>query len=248
MKKEAIQIIRKTREDYNTIAIEFSKTRFLPSGIKLRLLKDIKKNTKVLDLGCGNGLIAMRVIKAGASYVGTDISQKLIKIAKNKFKEEIKKGWARFFVADAAKELPFEDNYFDRVFCFAVLHHIPSDELRLKLLGEVKRVLKNGGEARFIVWNLMNKWPRERFKIKEQLKNLKSRYEKGDVFVPWKAVGGKVVSRYLHAFTKKELLNLARSVGFQNIKIDFYNRVGQKTKNGEELALQIKKYKTKLTA
>ena len=236
--KEALQIIRKTRIDYNTIAADWDKTRVLPSGIKLKLLKDIKKGMKVLDLGCGNGLVAGQIMEAGASYMGTDISEKLIKIAKNKFKVEIKK--AKFIVADATKKLPLKNNYFDRIFCFAVLHHIPSDDLRVKLLSEVKRVLKKNGEARFIVWNLMNEWPYKRFKIKEQLKKPNARFEKGDVLLPWKATSDKIIDRYLYIFTKEKLKELAQKAGFKNIKIDYYNRAGKKEKNGEELVLKVK--------
>lgn len=241
LRKDILQIIRKTREDYNTIATDWDLTRVVPSGTKLKLLKDVKKNMKVLDLGCGNGFIVSQILKTGASYIGTDISQKLIKIAKNKFKDEVKKGLTKFIVADATKKLSFKNNYFDKVFCFAVLHHIPSDDLRIKLLGEVRRVLKNGEEARFIVWNLMNKWPRKRFKIKEQLKNPKFGFEKGNVILPWKATSNKIVDRYLYIFTKEKLKELAQKVGFKNIKIDYYNRAGKKEKNGEELVMRIKK-------
>lgn len=238
--KEALQIIRKTRVDYNTIAVDWDKTRVLPSGIKLKLLKDVKKGMKVMDLGCGNGLVARQIMEAGASYTGTDISEKLIKIDKNKFKAEIKKRKAKFFVADATKKLPLKNNYFDRIFCFAVLHHIPSDDLRIKLLSEVKRVLKRNGEARFIVWNLMNEWPYKRFKINEQLKKPNAGFEKGDVLLPWKATADKIIDRYLYIFTKEKLKELAQKAGFKNIKIDYYNRAGKKEKNGEELVLKIK--------
>ncbi len=241
LKKEANQIIRKIHQDYNTIAADWDKTRILPSGIKLKLLNDIKEGMKVLDLGCGNGLVALQILKTGALYFGTDISEKLIKISKNKFKVEVKKGEAKFFVADATKKLPFKSNYFDRIFCFAVLHHIPSDDLRVKLLSEVKRVLKNGGEAKFIVWNLMNEWPYKRFKIKEQLENSKVGFEEGDVFLPWKATENKIIDRYLYVFNADKIKKLVIKAGFKNIKVDYYNRAGLKEKNGEALVLRVKK-------
>lgn len=241
LRKDALQIIRKIRADYNTIATDWNKSRVLPSGIKLKLLRDVEKGMKVLDLGCGNGLVALQILKTGALYIGTDISEKLIKIDKNKFKAEIKRKKAKFIVADATKKLPLKNNYFDRVFCFAVLHHIPTDDLRIKLLSEVKRVLKKGGEARFIVWNLMNKWPCKRFKIEHQLENPNAGLEKGDVFLPWKATNGKIIDRYLHVLTKPKLKELAQKAGFKNIKIDYYNRAGHKIKNGEELVAVLKK-------
>ncbi len=238
--KDALQIIRKTRQNYNTIAKEWDISRAFLKGLKLHLLKVVKKEQIILDVGCGNGFILPEVQKRGASYVGFDLSEKLVALAKKKFKPEVKKGAARFFVADVTKKLPGPNNQFDKIYCYAVLHHIPSFALRLKALKGFFRVLKPGGQAIIINWNLLNDWADKHFKVQENL--IAGDYPgSSDIFIPWKATGGKIIQRYLHIFTKAELKELAQKAGFKNIKIEFYNRAGKKTVNGEELVLQMKK-------
>lgn len=47
----------------------------------------LKQGMKVLDLGCGPGLYAERLHKAGVEVVGLDISERSIKYARSKAKE-----------------------------------------------------------------------------------------------------------------------------------------------------------------
>ena len=48
----------------------------------LKILEPLIKNKKVVEVGCGSGLIASEIIKAGASsYIGYDISEKAIERA-----------------------------------------------------------------------------------------------------------------------------------------------------------------------
>ncbi len=43
---------------------------------------DLDKNTRLLDIGCGSGVLAPHIAKTGADYTGLDISPKLIATAK----------------------------------------------------------------------------------------------------------------------------------------------------------------------
>jgi len=239
--KRAKEIIKEVKEQYNTIAVDWDVSRAFPSGIKIKQIKRLKKGVKVLDLGCGNGLIVNEILQRGGKYYGIDISSGLIKIAKKKYALEIKKKLAEFKVGDAVKKLPYQNNFFDHVFSFAVLHHIPSIENRLRFLEEIKRVLKSGGRADIIVWNLFNDWSYKRFKISAQMKNPLPHLDKNDFLVEWRATLGKDVKRYIHSFTDKELKELARTVGFEKITVGYYNRAGEKVKNGEELVLNLVK-------
>ena len=168
-KKKALQIIRETRQNYNVIAKEWNVSRQSPSGIKMAQIRQLKKDMTVLDVGCGNGFLAPLVMARGANYVGLDLSEKLIAIAKKKYKKEIQAG-AKFLIGDMVSRLSFRNETFDRIFSFAAFHHIPSNELRLKALREMFRVLKKKGQVVIIVWNLRNKWSNERFNIEFQLK------------------------------------------------------------------------------
>lgn len=239
--QQAQAIIRKIKQDYNTIAAEWNTSRGgLPSGVKLAAIKRIPTGARVLDLGCGNAFVMPFVLARKAKYFGIDISSELIKIAKKKFASEIKSGQAELRVGSAIK-LPYKNNYFDSAISYAVMHHVPSEKLRLKFLQELYRVLKPGGQAIVINWNVRNEWADKRFKISEQLKNTAPDKDEGDVIVPWKATQGKEISRYIHVFTKKEILDLARLAGFKKASAGFYRRDGHREENGEELVLKLTK-------
>lgn len=275
-KRKALRIISENKRNYNLISKEWAVSRFQPSPLKIKLLRSIRSGFKVLDLGCGNGLMAREVIRRGGKYIGLDVSAKLLAIARRKFVAEInphtkmdmaliaschgkkkivinsrpdkcglfgvgvKSGQVKFVLGDALK-LPFKKNSFDFIFSFAVMHHIPSEELRLKFLSEINRVLKDKTSAVIVNWNLLNKWADKKYNISRQLKNPEKNFGSGDVRVPWLATKGKTVKRYIHIFNKKEIVNLARQAGFKEIKADYYNRAGELESNGEELVLRLKK-------
>lgn len=239
-KSKALQIIRKTRSIYNTIAKEWDISRFKPSPLKKMLLKGVKQGHRVLDLGCGNGLMAREVVARKGQYFGLDVSSKLIAIAKNRNKELIKNNLAIFTVGNALK-LPYKNNVFDFIFSFAVLHHIPSEELRIKFLSEIYRVLKPGRTAVIKNWNLLSPWANKKYKIEMQLKKKIKGFDSGDVIIPWKATPGKIIDRYLHNFSDDELRRLAKAAGFKNCRIRYYSRDAKKKKDGEDQELEIKK-------
>lgn len=231
----ATEIIKEIKGQYNTIAKEWDSSRFVPSKLKIKQIRKLKKGEKLLDLGCGNGLIVTEALKKGVHYIGIDISSVFIKVAKKKYPG------VDFQVGDATKKLKFKNNSFDKVFSFAVMHHVPSEKLRLKFLQEIYRVLKNGGEAVIINWNLLNDWPRKRYGIEEQIKNPNVGLGTNDFLVGWCATPGKNVKRYIHSFSANELKDLSQRAGFKKIKVDYFTRVGKKEKNGEELVVVLKK-------
>jgi len=228
------KIIEKTRDDYDLIAKEWDLSRNRASQIKINLISGIKPENKVLDIGCGNALILPFISEKGAFYSGLDISEKLVEIARKKYSKEVEQKKAELVVGQAT-DLPFKNNEFDFVISFAVLHHIPSEKLRKKFFEEIKRVSKSNAKIKIIVWNLLNDWANERFNIKSQLNGKQN----GDMLIPWKATQGETVNRYYYQFSKKELLSLAKDIGFKNIEINFFNRAGGKTKNGEEMVLEM---------
>ncbi|MCX6782310.1 MAG: methyltransferase domain-containing protein [Candidatus Magasanikbacteria bacterium] len=239
-KRKAQEIVRQMRQIYNTVAKEWDASRGTPTRIKMKVIRPVKKGMRVLDLGCGNGLMAGAIIGRGGRYIGVDISGKFISLCKKKYSSYIKTNEAEFVTADAVK-LPFKNNYFDFAVSIAVMHHIPSAELRLKFLQELHRVLKSGAVAKLDNWNLLEDWGRKKFNISRQLANPPAGYDKGDVFVSWKATGKKDYPRFIHIFSDRELRSLARDAGFKKIKIEYYNRAGKKLKNGEAQILTIMK-------
>ena len=235
-KNNSQKIIEKTRDDYDLIAKEWDLSRNRASKLKINLISEIKSKNKVLDIGCGNALMLPFVLEKGAFYSGLDISEKLIEIARKKYLKEVEQEKAELIVGQATN-FPFKNNEFDLVISFAVLHHIPSKELRKKLFEEIKRVSKPNAKIKIIVWNLLSDWTNKRFNIKDQLDGKES----GDVSIPWKATQGETIDRYYYQFSKKELLSLAKDVGFKNVETNFFNRAGEQKENGEEMVLKMER-------
>jgi len=207
MKQEyADYLIKKTRDDYNLISGDFSRTRNR-LWEEISFLFQNKDNEKVLDSGCGNGRY-YELLK-NTDYTGTDNSKELIELAKNKYPE------ANFLVADSLS-LPFADNSFNQVYSIAVLHRIPSKEYRLQFFKEAQRVLKDKGRLVVTVWSL----PIKQYNKKNIFLLLKytflkiigfSKLDFGDVLEPW----GKETEKYYHWFSKRELEKLAKRAGFK---------------------------------
>lgn len=118
------------------------KTRRNEGKRKKRLsIFNFKKNSKILDLGCGDGLNINILRKMDIpNLVGVDISNDLIKIAKKNNPK------TKFYKAKAER-LPFKSSSFDVVLVDSVFHHILDYEAALK---EIKRVLKEKGKLCFI--------------------------------------------------------------------------------------------------
>lgn len=219
----AKQIINETRGNYNLIADDFSRTR-KALWPELSFLRDyIKNGDRVLDLGCGNGRLMELFRDKDVEYIGIDNSERMIEIAKRKFQTPKFRIDSKFIVADGLS-LPFPDEYFDKIFSVAILHHIPSKELRLKFLQEARRVLKQDGAVVFTVWNL---WQRRYFWTHVKYFLLKifvfSRLDFKDLFIPWRAI-----PRYYHCFTIRELRHIFMKAGLDVEKASGLFRNGKK--------------------
>ena len=93
----------------------------------------------VLEVGCGIGFLTSYLAKEYKwNVTGIDLDSEQVKRAKIDNKEN---DYLRFFEADAT-DLPFENNEFDVILSFDVLHHIPNWD---KALNEISRVLRLNG-------------------------------------------------------------------------------------------------------
>lgn len=114
-------------------------------GVSYKAVKNIKQieklelkpGMKVLDAGCGPGILinqleAMYKIKG----YGCDLSRLALKRAKECGSKKIT------YKNSVLEKMPFPKNYFDAVVSFDVLEHVENKE---KVLSEIARVLKPGG-------------------------------------------------------------------------------------------------------
>lgn len=208
----AKELMRQTQSTYNAIAQDFSRTRAFVYPALYTFKNYVKDGDRVLDIGCGNGRI-LRIFKGmKINYLGVDASPNLIIIARHNYPQY------RFEMADAIS-LDIDEKDFDAVTMSAVLHHIPSKELRSKMVQRVHEILKPGGRLLMANWNLwqLGFW-KYHFKYTWQRFSGKQDLDFGDFLKRW---GNTENFRYFHALTLKELDNLARQHGFSRFK-NFY--------------------------
>lgn len=227
----AARLSEMMRNSYNAVAKEFSasRTRFFPE--LAFLAEHATPGGKVLDIGCGNGLLYPLMKERMVDYTGLDYSKGLLAEARRLHP------FATFMEGDATA-MPFADETFDAAFSFATLHHLPGKAIREQSVRETARVLKNGGVFVLSVWYLwqladMSKylWPL----IRNMLPF--SPLDPGDMITPF--FNGKGM-RYLHAFTTSELRHLLEQNGFAITGIEIIPR-GTTRKNIVAVARKIQK-------
>ncbi len=102
---------------------------------------------RVLEVGCGPGLDLAQFARSGASVFGLDLSLHSVALARMRLALDGLQG--RLFQADA-ENLPFQDNAFDLVWSWGVLHHTPDTPRAAR---EMIRVCKKGGEVLVMLYH-----------------------------------------------------------------------------------------------
>ena len=102
---------------------------------------NIQPGQRVLDLGCGTGLLTLMIKQyvPTARVTGLDGDEEVLKIARDKSRgADIQ--WDHAFATD----LPYPDQSFDAVVSSFVTHHLTSED-KLRAFQEVHRVLRPDG-------------------------------------------------------------------------------------------------------
>jgi len=94
-------------------------------------------SSRILEAGCGAGVMAAKLIKRGYAVWGIDLAEPMIRHARQLCESD------PFGVGDI-EHIPFPDNTFDVVVSLGVIEYLESDEQALR---EVWRVLRPGGRA-----------------------------------------------------------------------------------------------------
>jgi len=114
---------------------------------------------EALDYGCGHGMAAVVLARAGARVTAVDLSPGYVSEAKGRAAAN---GVAVSFLQADGERLPFAAGSFDRIWGNAVLHHLDLGTAA----GELRRVLRPGGRAVFCEpWgeNALLRWARTRW-------------------------------------------------------------------------------------
>jgi len=102
----------------------------------------LNKNSKILDAGCGTGLVGIQLKKYGYLNIeGVDFSQSMLDLVPQNIYKKIKK-------IDLNKPLKFKNNIYDIVMCVGTFTY---GHVKPHALDEIIRITKNKGLICFTV-------------------------------------------------------------------------------------------------
>ena len=138
----------KTRLRATWIAGDFGQIARYSAGGAEEFIKrlNLKPGTKVLDVACGTGNLALPAARAGAVVTGVDIAPNLVEQARENAKRE---GLKIQFDEGDAEAMTYEDGSFDAVVTMFGAMFAPRPELTA---AELKRVVRPGGFIAMANW------------------------------------------------------------------------------------------------
>jgi ubiquinone/menaquinone biosynthesis C-methylase UbiE len=122
--------------------LEVERTRYAQQAWQRRVFPfDRCRGQRVLEIGVGLGTDLAQFGKAGAICHAIDITDRHLEAAARNFEA---RGLPVVLKKCDATQIDFADGYFDLVYSFGVIHHIPDAS---RVVEEIRRVLKPGGKC-----------------------------------------------------------------------------------------------------
>jgi len=211
----ASKLIELNLQFYQTFGKDFSATRGrLQPGVR-RILDGLDGTERILDLGCGNGELARELARRGhrGSYLGLDFSLPLLQAAASRL-ESFSAKFTQVDITSADWDSDLSGYSFDIIYFFAVLHHIPSESIRLRLSKKIHRLLTPGGRFILSNWQFLNS-----DKLKARIQGWEmaglspAQVDEDDYLLDWRSGGTGL--RYAHHFSEAELGTLALMTQFR---------------------------------
>lgn len=202
------------RQFYQTFGEAFAEKRGrLQPGV-VRLLPRIPPQARVLDLGCGHGMVLRALARRGfrGEYVGVDFSAPLLAQARANAPADLRSRFVQADLTDPSWTSKVGAGPFEVVLALAVFHHLPGQALRQRVLTQAAALLRPGGALMLSVWAFLHS-PRLRQRVQpwERVGLTVSQVDPGDYLLDWRH-GGQGF-RYVHHFTSVELEALLRNAG-----------------------------------
>jgi ubiquinone/menaquinone biosynthesis C-methylase UbiE len=121
----------------------YDKLNYLPRLVNFASFKG--KN--LLEVGCGAGIDLVRFARVGANVTGIDLSKTALDLARKNLEQN---GLSANLQIMDGECMVFGDNTFDVVYAHGVLQYTADTT---KMVSEIHRVLKPGGQAIMMVYN-----------------------------------------------------------------------------------------------
>lgn len=223
----AERLIALNHQFYEAFADPFSATRQrLQPGVQA-LVSRIPPTARLLDLGCGNGLLARSLLEQGfqGSYSGLDFSPQLLEAARREIPLDFPFNFIQADLGSANWNVFLGQQTYDIVLAFAVLHHLPSMARRAQVLKTAHTHLVKGGLLFQSNWQFLHSERlRRRIQPWERAGIRAEDVDPGDFLLDWRRGGTGL--RYAHHFNMPELAELALLSGYTVLESYFSDGEG----------------------
>ena len=173
---------------------------------------DSFRGKRVLEIGVGLGTDLKQFARAGAQCFGADITDTHLELTARNF--ELEGLTVDLRKADAAR-LPFPNGFFDCVYSFGVIHHIPDADA---VVGEVTRVLKPGGIFQVAVYHRFSVHTAFLFLYALRHGQLTKIGVAGVLSTIERGADGVTIKPYVKLYSRGRLRRLLRAAGLQQTR------------------------------
>ena len=141
------------------------------------LVKELKKNANILDIGCGTGEITSSLHKRfGCNTIGIDISQKMVEHCRSRYT-----GKNLHFEEGNISDLKFQSRKFDLTLSLSIIEWLVDYEKAIK---EVARVLKHNGQWIVSLPNWASPFRKIEYLKSKFSKDSYLKYQKNSITIP----------------------------------------------------------------
>jgi SAM-dependent methyltransferase len=130
------------QDEAGFLATAFDVVPYIEAQLKRLPAQANRRSWRALEIGCGPGRLIKPLSRHFGEIHGVDVSDEMIGLARERLKDI---PYAHFHATNGASLGQFADESFEFVYSYAVFQHIPSRDVVLEYMREIRRVLKPGG-------------------------------------------------------------------------------------------------------